>query len=113
LSFREGDICGRYGGEEFAVVLPETDLVGAVYAAERFRMYLESSEMNLGNGARVRITCSCGVCTLAPHHADKMALLDEADKALYRAKHNGRNCTEKAGPDEENLGTQPRSRPIF
>lgn len=109
MSLREGDICGRYGGEEFAVVLPETDLAGALFAVERFRSSLAERDLSLGGGVQLRLTCSCGIATLRNHHRDKMHLLDDADQALYRAKGMGRNCTVKASGPLSEEGTQPKS----
>ena len=90
-SLREGDICGRYGGEEFAVLLPETSEEGATNAAERMREIIEQHDFDLGKDIHRRITVSIGVATMREDHADKLELLDEADSALYQAKSLGRN----------------------
>ncbi len=93
LALREGDISGRFGGEEFAVVFPETDCAGAVLAAERMRMAVEGHVFDLGGELKIRITTSVGIATMQPYHIDKMQLLDDADQALYKAKATGRNRT--------------------
>jgi diguanylate cyclase (GGDEF)-like protein len=87
---RQGDTVGRWGGEEFVVVLPETDLGGAQRFAERLRRTIESHVVG-----EMKTSTSCGVATmLADDSVDE--LLGAADKALYEAKSNGRNRTESA-----------------
>lgn len=87
---RTPDVPGRIGGEEFAVLLPETGADEGVVFAERLRADLERVEV-VHNGKTIRFSCSFGV---APRGAD-VAILDtllmRADEALYRAKHEGRN----------------------
>jgi len=83
---REIDIIGRYGGEEFLVICPETDTDAARNLAERIRKAVESlSVENLP-----KITCSIGVASYIEHDSIE-SLIDEADTALYRAKRQGRN----------------------
>ena len=94
VGLREGDLCGRYGGEEFAVLLPETDLLGARQAAERIRHDIDNYSFKLTGGHTRRITLSAGVALLAPSMKDKVDLIDAADKLLYRAKQGGRNRVE-------------------
>jgi diguanylate cyclase (GGDEF)-like protein len=96
---RDLDTPARYGGEEMAVALPQTDLEGAYQFAERVRQRIEALALPLpdGNGV-LRITASFGVASLAgSEHAGKDALVAAADAALYRAKHAGKNRTERAG----------------
>ncbi len=89
-SARQGDTVARWGGEEFVVVLPETNLEGAVQLAERLRTAIAT--VSLG---ATRTSASAGVAALlAGDDAD--SLLAAADAALYRAKENGRNRTEAA-----------------
>lgn len=90
-AIREGDICGRYGGEEFAVVFPETTAKGAVLAAERIRMAVEKHDFEIGMGNHIKLSVSIGLACLSHYHTDKANLLEEADRGLYRAKGKGRN----------------------
>lgn len=83
---RTTDLVARYGGEEFAVVLPHTPFLGATALAERFRAAVEA-----GAGRGV-VTVSVGVATLTPAAAGRSDLVAAADRALYNAKKNGRNC---------------------
>jgi diguanylate cyclase (GGDEF)-like protein len=98
---RETDAVARYGGEEIAVILPETDAAGARTIAERLRAAVEASEHPTERG-RLRCTVSIGVATLPlesrPAGGDVAALIEAADAALYRAKKGGRNRVESA-PD--------------
>jgi len=87
---RGEDIAARIGGEEFAVLLPESDLAAAQAFAERLREEVASEVFVLG-GEPQRITISIGVAALAAEHADRGALMQAADEALYRAKDEGRN----------------------
>lgn len=86
------DFVGRYGGEEFCVMLPGSTLEQAREVAERLR---EDIEANLGNALRdhpgVRVTMSFGVAEVEPGTADPDVLIDLADQALYHSKKNGRN----------------------
>jgi diguanylate cyclase (GGDEF)-like protein len=86
---REVDVGGRIGGEEFAVLLPEADLEGAVAAAGRIRRAVAETYLFPSEGVRVRYTVSIGVAPYAHGSADE--LLQAADAALYRAKAEGKN----------------------
>lgn len=89
---READIIGRMGGEEFAILLPETSCRQALDIAERLRQGIEQAEIELEDGGVLHFTASLGVDTLAA--ADGMdidRLLNGADHALYEAKRGGRN----------------------
>jgi two-component system, cell cycle response regulator len=90
---RATDVLGRYGGEEFLAVLPQTDLDAARLAAERLRQGLESLSVQLLAGSEVRITASFGVAARdelpAPQSGDLLVSL--ADRRLYEAKAAGRN----------------------
>jgi diguanylate cyclase (GGDEF)-like protein len=88
---RKGDIPTRYGGEEFTVVLPNTNAVGAHVVAERIRRALEASETPF-EGKRLKFTASLGVAAAQAEGVEPVALLaGKADEALYAAKHAGRN----------------------
>jgi diguanylate cyclase (GGDEF)-like protein len=87
---RQGDKVARWGGEEFVVVLPETDLAGAQRFAERLRRTIESHAVG-----EMRTSTSCGVATMLSEETVE-TLLGAADRALYQAKTNGRNRTEIA-----------------
>ncbi len=91
-TLRGADILGRIGGEEFAVLLPETDLPAASRAAERLRRAAESMEL-LTDGGPFAVTVSLGVVLLNPGETLE-DLLKRADQALYRAKQGGRNRVE-------------------
>jgi diguanylate cyclase (GGDEF)-like protein len=88
-SLREHDILGRMGGEEFALVLPDTDLEGAILAAERLRTTVASSILQT-TAAPYSMTISIGVVVIDPHEHVNAALA-RADHALYAAKKGGRN----------------------
>jgi diguanylate cyclase (GGDEF)-like protein len=87
---RQGDTVSRWGGEEFVVVLPETDLAGAQRFAERLRRTIEAHAVG-----DMQTSASCGVATMLPDDTVE-ELLGAADQALYQAKSNGRNRTEIA-----------------
>ena len=89
---RQVDVLGRYGGEEFCIVLPGASAPEAQAIAERMRAALEDSAGNAIRGTAVgRITASFGLAVLSPAAASIEALIDQADQALYRAKTAGRN----------------------
>lgn len=89
---REVDMLGRYGGEEFIALLPETELHDAVVFAERVRKRVAERDFRIGEGRTVRMTLSAGVATYpSPGIGDPHQLVDWADRALYAAKRGGRN----------------------
>jgi diguanylate cyclase (GGDEF)-like protein/PAS domain S-box-containing protein len=90
-ALREIDVIGRIGGEEFAVVLPQTGSQSAIDMAERLRETIASAEVSLENGMPLHFTISIGVATLVGTETNLDTLLGYADKFLYAAKHNGRN----------------------
>jgi two-component system cell cycle response regulator len=98
-SIRDTDTAARWGGEEFAVVLPQTHLAGALTVAERIRR--DVSMLRLGPGFIVSVTTSLGVSSYpAAHIHTTDELVGAADEALYRAKREGRNrvcLTDPAG----------------
>jgi diguanylate cyclase (GGDEF)-like protein len=87
---RSADVAGRIGGEEFLLVLSETDLTGATLLAERIRAATESTPVLLSAGPTV-VTCSLGVAERMAQDREAGVLLARADFALYDAKHAGRN----------------------
>ncbi|MBF0570224.1 MAG: GGDEF domain-containing protein, partial [Candidatus Omnitrophica bacterium] len=87
---REIDITGRYGGEEFCVVLPDTDRAGAILAAERIRSAVSEHKIKAYDTA-LQIDVSIGVATFPDDAQQIDELVDKADWALYRAKKLGRN----------------------
>ncbi len=93
-NFRRLDVPVRYGGEEFAVILPETSLEEAINFAERFRITVEQASFMNGR-ERIPVTISLGVATIGnspvAEEFDSDALLQMADRALYQAKQAGRN----------------------
>ncbi len=90
-SIRGIDLACRYGGEEFVVVMPETDMAVATMVAERLRRRIASEPFPIQKGARmIEVTISIGIAALGP--ADNAAaVIKRADQALYRAKRDGRN----------------------
>ncbi len=89
-NLRKIDIMGRYGGEEFAALLPENDMDGARNVAERLRRCVADPPVDTDRG-RLVVTVSVGVATLDNKCADLEMLLERADQALYAAKQAGRN----------------------
>lgn len=87
---REHDLLARFGGEEFVALLPDTALDEALVVAERLRGVLGACQVPMDGGA-VRFTISAGVAQLADDGSGLVSLLKAADKALYRAKQQGRN----------------------
>ena len=90
-SIRGIDLACRYGGEEFVVVMPETDMAVATMVAERLRRRIASEPFPIQKGTRtIDVTISIGIAALAPDD-DAAAVIKRADQALYRAKRDGRN----------------------
>ncbi|WP_448213149.1 diguanylate cyclase [Colwellia sp. MEBiC06753] len=87
---READVFGRYGGEEFAVILTETSAFGAADVAEKIRKAL-SSEPVIYDGKAIEISASFGISSVDANHERYEDLISETDAALYRAKSSGRN----------------------
>jgi diguanylate cyclase (GGDEF)-like protein len=87
---REVDVIGRYGGDEFVALLPETGLSAACQVAERLRKSIAERTLDTKAG-RITVTVSLGVAVLDDEHLTPESLLDRADQALYVAKQNGRN----------------------
>lgn len=100
---RDTDVVGRYGGEEFVLVLPSTDAEGARELAERIRKRIEASPAATSVG-EVRVTLSLGVAGFPTHGEGLDALVHAGDEALYEAKRAGRNRVVLAGA---NNATKP------
>lgn len=96
-SCRVYDVPGRYGGEEFCIVLPETKPGNTTIVAERIRRRLEETALACGDGSVV-VTASMGIAGMEAENEGEIlspaALIDRADRALYTAKHRGRNRVE-------------------
>ena len=92
---RQTDMCFRYGGEEFAVVLAGVDIIDAAIVAERIREAMRDPPFVVGTTSRT-VTCSLGVATFGMGET-AMGVVAAADGALYRAKHAGKDRVEQAG----------------
>ena len=94
---RASDVATRYGGEEFVIILPQTDLRGSIAKAERVRQAV--CDFAFDGAKRQPMGCisvSIGVAVYPAHAKDKQGLISAADRALYRAKDAGRNCVAAA-----------------
>jgi diguanylate cyclase len=91
-NIRLSDFVFRYGGEEFLIVLVETEINDAEVVAERIRQQLASRDMRLPAGGNLRVTASLGLAAY-DNHPDYNQLIETADTALYQAKNSGRNRT--------------------
>ncbi len=91
---REMDLAVRYGGEEFLIILPETDILAASEVAERIRERVAASEFDCAPGQTSHITVSLGIAVCDGGVNDENVLVKRADAALYTAKSNGRNRVE-------------------
>lgn len=100
-NLREFDISARIGGEEFALLLPQTDLDDAIEIAERLRNEIEKTDIMTEEG-NFKITISAGVTSLKEKQVTLGDLLSRADQALYKAKRTGRNRVEKQSEDNNN-----------
>lgn len=92
---RESDTLGRYGGEEFVLLLPETPLDKAVEVAERLRRLIEGSRIKV-DAMEIAVTLSIGAAAIGPDCTDSDTLLQRADRAMYQAKDTGRNKVSSA-----------------
>lgn len=92
-AIREGDFCGRFGGEEFIALLPDTDLAAGGSVAEKIRVSVAGIQVP---SVRREITVSIGVAAVPDHGTDAATVSRIADRALYAAKAAGRNCVEVA-----------------
>ncbi len=88
---RKVDVVARYGGDEFTILLVDTDHETAVRIAERIRARVAEHAFEAGRGGQHNLTISIGVATCPRHGESRETLLDAADKAMYRAKSQGRD----------------------
>jgi diguanylate cyclase (GGDEF)-like protein len=102
-NLRSVDVIGRYGGEEFAILLPETDAAAAQQIAERLRQCVAETPLFTQNGV-VNFTISVGIASMTEEISTLAVLLDRADTAMYQAKKSGRNRVCIASITEEAFG---------
>ena len=91
-TFRQTDTVYRVGGEEFMVILTETDIDQCIIPLERFRKTIETLFIDFNN-QNINITVSIGACQYTPDIQTKEQMIEKADSALYKAKNSGRNRT--------------------
>ena len=103
VTIRQADCLGRLGGEEFAVIVPETGLEGAEIAAEKLRQAIADIQVPVG-AETVRFTTSAGVAMLRPEDKTVHDIINRADAAMYRAKDGGRN---RVAVDTQETGIEP------
>lgn len=115
-NMRSGDAASRFGGEEFAAFLLDADLAQAMVAAERIRLEVEKFDFSVVKkndpGRTHKVTLSIGIASFPEDSSDPIELVEMADSALYRAKHQGRNrvCVYREVPAEELHKTLPSRR---
>jgi len=105
-TIREVDVAGRIGGEEFAILLPETGLVDAAEVAERIRASVQANQQVLIGELPISVTISIGVAAFCMPSGNTEQLLKTADRLLYKAKDSGRNRVEVQIPDIESRVVQ-------
>jgi diguanylate cyclase (GGDEF)-like protein len=101
-TMREFDAAGRFGGEEFLVLLPHTEAAGAAVWAQRLVQQVEAMEVTF-HGKAIRVTASCGVTTARSGMSCADSLIAASDAALYEAKAEGRNRIKVASHDAVQL----------
>jgi diguanylate cyclase (GGDEF)-like protein len=97
-SLRATDVGGRYGGEEFIVIMAQNDVDGATLFAERWRQAVEATRFEIPDGTDVGVTISIGVAGYGEREQTASDLIAEADAALYAAKQAGRNQVQRTKP---------------
>ena len=113
---RQVDTLARYGGDEFTILLVDTGERVARAIAERIRQSVERHAFEAGPGRTLRLSCSLGISTYPAHGRTREALLDTSDKAMYRAKSQGRNRVvqrQRVGLAPADLLTAARFRSAF
>jgi len=98
---RETDIVSRFGGDEFAVILPDTGSEGAAAVGQRIRDRVSAFGFLHGDGLNIRLTVSVGVATLPDVAASAEGLIQAADEAMYHVKDHGKNGIYIAGSGRE------------
>jgi diguanylate cyclase (GGDEF)-like protein len=92
-SIRAIDMSARFAGDEFCIVLPETELGDAARIAERLRREISETEYRTEKGELMgQVTLSIGISSFSASRQSPLAIVETADQALYRAKTRGRNC---------------------
>ena len=99
-AIRTTDMLGRLGGEEFVVLLPDTDCYSARMVAEKLRASLQSTTV-VHENAVLHFTASFGVAQIADADADPLVLIERADSLMYEAKRAGRNCVKSQTDDRD------------
>jgi len=107
---RDDDVVARYGGDEYVIMLRATDSGGALKVAERIRRTVETHRFLAAEGLTAQITTCVGVASFPEHATDKAALLDMADRAMYRGKRSTRNVVYVAAGNLEPTPVQRHSR---
>jgi diguanylate cyclase (GGDEF)-like protein len=102
-SVRDTDVVARYGGDEFVVVLPESNIEQAEFVAERVRHKIERNAFTGGRGLQLRLTASFGVATFPAHAQSPQQLVANADAAMYEAKAAGKNCIRFAAEPQQSV----------
>ncbi len=103
-AIRNIDLCTRYGGEELAILLPQTSMERAREVAERLRRSFEAARVEV-DGRVIAVTASFGVASFPTSTGRHDSLFSSADKALYEAKRAGRNCVKCAA--ENTMAARP------
>lgn len=104
-NMREYDVASRFGGEEFAIMLPETDAEQALAVAERIRKQVEVTCFSVSTSVKpIEVTISLGVASYPAHGMDANEVIHQADLAVYYAKLCGRNRTWASSPESQALG---------
>jgi diguanylate cyclase (GGDEF)-like protein len=101
-SARETDVVARFGGDEFALVLPDTGGEGAFAVGDRIRERIAAHTFLAGDGLAIRLTASVGVATLPDVAASSEELVQAADKAMYVVKESGKNGIQAASAPADN-----------